>query len=298
MRVICGVVCLMLAVTPALAQSPSMLALAEARKTVSEADLVQWYGPTPLQFGHLRLPAGQGPHPVAVLIHGGCWSAGYEDLSGTAPLADALTARGVATWNLSYRKLGEAGGGWPGTLEDIAAGVDHLRTLSADHSLDLSRLVVVGHSAGAHLALWAAARKSAADPRFGADPVIPEAVVAIDGPGALAPMIGVDEAVCGQPVIVRFMGGTPQDQAEAYRAATPQDHLPFGVHQLLIRAELAPLMADYVAAATGSGDQVDILDLEGADHFDGIVPGRPHGDRVVDAIAELVAAKMSPADRH
>jgi acetyl esterase/lipase len=268
-----------------------MEALAEARTAASEPDLVQSYGPAPLQFGHLRRPAGEGPYPVAVLIHGGCWSAGYEDLSGMGPLADALSARGFATWNLAYRRLGDEGGGWPGTFEDIASGIDHLRALSADHPLDLSRVVVVGHSSGAHLALWAAARPSAADPRFGATPLTPLAVAAIDGPGALAPLIGVDESICGQPVIVRFMGGTPEERPEAYRAATPQEHLPFGVRQLLIRAELAPLMARYVEAATASGDAVEVLDLEDADHFDGIVPGRPIGDRVADAINALVQAR-------
>lgn len=295
MRIICGVACLMLMVTPAMAQSPSMLALAEARTAASEPDLVQAYGPSALQFGHLRLPAGAGPHPVVVLVHGGCWSAGYEDLSGMAPLADALTGRGFATWNLAYRRLGDSGGGWPGTFEDVAAGLDNLRVLGGDHSLDLSRVVVVGHSSGAHLALWAAARGSASDARFGTTPLVPSAVVAIDGPGALAPLIGVDEAICGQPVIVPFMGGAPQDRADDYRAATPQNHLPFGVRQLLVRAELAPLMAPYVAAATASGDEVRLLDLDGADHFDGVVPGRPYGDRVVDAIAELVEL---PAARH
>lgn len=291
MRVVCALVCLMAVAAPALAQSPSMEALAEARTAASEPDLVQSYGPAPLQFGHLRLPPGEGPYPVAVLVHGGCWSAGYEDLSGMGPLADALSARGLATWNLAYRRLGDEGGGWPGTFGDIAAGIDHLRVLSADHPLDLSRVVVVGHSSGAHLALWAAARTSAADARFGATPLTPLAVAAIDGPGALAPLIGVDESICGQPVIVRFMGGTPEERPDAYRAATPQEHLPLGVRQLLIRAELAPLMAQYVEAATAAGDAVEVLDLEDADHFDGIVPGRPIGDRVADAINALVQAR-------
>lgn len=288
MRLIGAVVCFLMVAAPAAGQTPSMAALAEARATARAPDLVRSYGAAPLQFGHLRLPSGAGPHPVAVLVHGGCWSAGYEDLSGMGPLADALTARGFATWNLAYRRLGDPGGGWPGTMEDLAAGVDHLRALEADYPIDLSRVVVVGHSSGAHLALWLAARTSAADPRFGAAPLSPRAVVAIDGPGALAHLIGVDEAICGRPVIERFMGGAPRERAEVYRAATPQDHLPLGVRQLLIQAELTPLMAPYVAAATASGDRVDVLNLEGADHFDGIVPGRPFGDQVVDAIAGLI----------
>lgn len=272
------------------AQTPSMAALAEASTAVGAPDQVSAYGADPLQIGHLRLPAGEGPFPVVVLLHGGCWSAGYEDLTGMGPLAEALTARGMATWNLAYRRLGDAGGGWPGTFEDVGAGIDHLRTLAADHPLDLSRVVLVGHSSGAHLALWGASRPVLGEARFGAGPLRPLAVAAIDGPGALAGVIGIDAQVCGQPVVVPFMGGTPQDLPDAYRIASPQDQLPLGVRQLLVEAELGPLLQPYVAAAMASGDPVTSLVLEGADHFAPIVPGRPVGDRVVDAIVGLVGA--------
>lgn len=280
---------LALATAPAaIAQTPSMSALAEARTRVGAPDVISAYGTDPLQIGHLRLPEGQGPFPVVVLIHGGCWSAAYDDVTGMGPLAEALTARGVATWNLAYRRLGDAGGGWPGTFEDIGAGIDHVRALAADHPLDVTRVVVAGHSAGAHLALWGASRLALADARFGTDPFRPMAVVPIDGPGTLSGFIGIDAQACGRPVIVPFMGGTPQDLPEPYRIASPQDQLPFGVRQLVVQAEFAPLMQPYVAAAQASGDAVETLVLEGADHFDPIVPGRPHGDRVVEAIVELV----------
>lgn len=282
---------LVAAASAASAQTPSMAALAEARTAVRAPDRVAAYGADPLQIGHLRLPEGEGPFPVAVLLHGGCWSAGYEDLSGMGPLAEALTAQGVATWNLAYRRRGDAGGGWPGTFEDVGAGIDHLRTLAADHPLDLTRVVVVGHSSGAHLALWGASRPALGEARFGADPIRPSAVAAIDGPGALAGVIGIDAMVCGQPVIVPFMGGTPQDLPDAYRIASAQDRLPLGVRQLLVEAELGPLLQPYVAAAQASGDPVTSLVLEGADHFDPIVPGRPVGDRVVAAIVELVGVR-------
>lgn len=106
----------------------------------------------------LRVPSGPGPHPVAVLIHGGCFKAAYATLRDLAPMADALKATGIATWNIEYRWLGEPGGGWPGTYLDVGRAVDHLRALAGQHPLDLGRVVVVGHSAGGHLATWAAAR--------------------------------------------------------------------------------------------------------------------------------------------
>ena len=115
------------------------------------------YGADPFQFGELRLPPGGGPHPVAVVIHGGFWRAAYS-LDHIGHLCEALRAEGVATWSLEYRRIGNSGGGWPGTLEDVAAGVEYLREMGPKHRLDLGRVVVVGHSAGGQLALWVAGR--------------------------------------------------------------------------------------------------------------------------------------------
>ena len=115
------------------------------------------YGPGPQQFGELRLPDGAGPHPVVIVVHGGCWLAEY-DLGYMSSLAAALTADGVATWSIEYRRVGDDGGGWPGTFDDVGAAADHLREIAAEHELDLERVVAVGHSAGGHLALWLAAR--------------------------------------------------------------------------------------------------------------------------------------------
>lgn len=280
------VVAIALMATPCAAQQGSFGELAKARKTVSAPTLTERFGPDDLRRGELRVPPGRGPFPVAVVIHGGCWLAEMEDMTGLAPLADALTRRGIATWNIEYRRVGNPGGGWPGTFEDVAAGVDHLRSLAKRNRLDLKRVTVVGHSAGAHLALWTASRPKLDKAFRGSRPVRPASVVAIDGPGALAPFVGADKDVCGQPVITRLMGGTPRDRPAEYRAASPADHLPLGLRQLLVVADLAPFMKPYEEAARTSGDQVRVLAPRGADHFNIITPATPAGSQVVDFIVQ------------
>src|SRR5260221_265652 len=117
------------------------------------------YGKDPLQFGDLRLPGGKGPfrrpYPVAIVIHGGCWLAEY-DLEYMGRLSAALAEKGVATWTIEYRRVGNPGGGTPGTFNDVAAAAAHLRVLAKQYPLDLKRTIAVGHSAGGHLALWLA----------------------------------------------------------------------------------------------------------------------------------------------
>ncbi|MDP2957053.1 MAG: alpha/beta hydrolase [Longimicrobiales bacterium] len=120
-------------------------------------DHVIAYGPGPLQFGHLRLPAGDGPFPVVVFVHGGCWLSSYG-IGHVGLLEEAWAEAGYAVWSLEYRRVGDEGGGWPGTYLDVAAGADHLRTLAATFPLDLGRVVASGHSAGGAFALWLVAR--------------------------------------------------------------------------------------------------------------------------------------------
>lgn len=100
------------------------------------------------QYGELRVPTGSGPHPIAILIHGGCFKAAYASLRDLSPMADALKQMGIATWNIEYRRLGQDGGGWPGTYLDVGRAADHLRTIAPEFALDLSRVIVVGHLPG------------------------------------------------------------------------------------------------------------------------------------------------------
>ena len=113
------------------------------------------YGPDPSQFGELYLPDAAGPNPVVVTIHGGFWRSMYN-LGEIQDVAAALPDEGYAVWNIEYRRIGQPGGGYPGTLQDVARAIDYLRVLAPQYGLDLERVITLGHSAGGHLALWAA----------------------------------------------------------------------------------------------------------------------------------------------
>lgn len=151
------------------------------------------YGSEPSQVGELYLPEGDGPFPVVVLVHGGWWTAMF-DRRQVVPLAEDLVSRGFAVWNVEYRRIGEPGGGWPGTFEDMAAAVDAVAHL--DPAVDTGRVLVVGHSAGGHLAAWVAHRSAQPDGLPGAHPKVePIGVVSLAG---VLDLVDADSVALGE----------------------------------------------------------------------------------------------------
>ena len=248
------------------------------------------YGADSLQFGELRLPSGPGPFPVAVVIHGGCWTKGFATLKNTAAVASALTDDGIATWNIEYRQAGDPGGGWPNTYLDVGAGVDYLRPLASQFPLDLSRVFVIGHSAGAHLALWAAGRPrlDARSPIRASNPLAVRGAVAIDGPGDLGALVGPDAMICGKPVIAPLMGGTPAEVPERYRDGSPKEMLPLRSRQYLVSAAVLDSLSAraYERAARAAGDSVSVLIVTTGGHFGVIAPGTSFWPPVRDFIRQ------------
>lgn len=267
------------------------------------------YGDNPLQFGDLRLPPGSGPHPVALVIHGGCWLAEY-DLGYMAAGADALRSAGIATWSVEYRRIGDEGGGWPGTFVDVAAATDHLRRLADRYELDLDRVVAVGHSAGGHLALWLAGRHGLADgdPLRGDDPLPLAGVVALAGIADLADY--ASPTGCGAAVET-LLGGSPEEVPDRYRRASPAEMLPLGTPQTLVSGVRDPIvppahLETYAERARMAGDSVDLVRIAGAGHFELVTPGTEAWPLVAAAVAGMVDAEApasggpaapSPADR-
>jgi acetyl esterase/lipase len=258
------------------------------------------YGSDALHFGELRIPSGKGPFPVAILVHGGCWSATLPGLDPRAtsydllrPMAAALADAGIATWNIEYRRNGNPGGGWPGTFEDIGRATDFLRTIAAKYQLDLSRVIVAGHSSGGHLAMWLAARGKipAKNPLYSKDPLPLKGAIDIDGPIELTNH-QPPESICGVSAIQQFLGGTPAEQPQRYRDATIASYLPTGVPQILLLATFdAPIRADleaYAAKAKAAGDRFTIVPLKSSNHFDAISPRPENLKYVLDAANSLL----------
>jgi len=241
-----------------------------------EPDARIHYGDDALQFGELRLPAGRGPHPIAIVLHGGCWRARY-DIGHTRAFSDALRCAGIAVWSLEYRRVGNPGGGWPGTFLDVSAGADHLRTLAPSHSLDLARVAAVGHSAGGHLALWLAARRGlgeGSEIRGSSDPLPLAGVVSLAGVTDLAR--AVVERVC-DTMAAELVGGLPGDRASRFAEASPIERLPLGVPQRLVTGALDNVVppafgAAYAAEARGKGDDASHELVAGAGHFEFLAP--------------------------
>lgn len=254
------------------------------------ADFTISYGEDPFQFGQLRLPDSAGPHPVIILIHGGCWLAEY-DLYHISPMAGELTRAGYATWSLEYRRIGNAGGGWPGTFTDVAAGADFLRDLAEKYPLDLNKTLAVGHSAGGHLALWLAARAKL--PRdsilYNANPLIIKGVISLAGVGDLSRT--EYQEICGQAV-QKLMGGNPTDFPLRYAHGSPIEMLPLKVSQIFIQGDLDSLISvdsarDYIAAATKHGEYAELKVVKNIGHFEVIVPSSIAWPEVLKAVRSL-----------
>jgi acetyl esterase/lipase len=215
------------------------------------------YGSDSSQELDLRLPDGDGPHPVAVVLHGGFWRATYTRRN-TSAVSAALTRLGWATANVEYRRLGPRG--YAATLEDVAAARQHLD--GVDAPLDLSRTMAIGHSAGGHLALWLASRG-------GTSRVV-----------ALAGVCDLEDAArggLGQDAAQEFLGGEPSEVPAAYAHADPARRLPLGVPQLLAHGtadDRVPFAhaERYAERARAAGDDCLVLALEGVGHFDVIDP--------------------------
>ncbi|MFF0314978.1 alpha/beta hydrolase family protein [Micromonospora sp. NPDC005252] len=232
-----------------------------------EPDLTVAYGDHPDQIADLRRPAGVGPaQPLVVVVHGGFWRSEY-DRRHTGPLAAALAAEGYPVAQLEYRRTGEPGGGWPGTLTDALAGIAALPELATEAlpgRVSRAAPIVIGHSAGGHLALYAAAT----------------APSTVSGVLALAPVADLAAAYrldLDSGAVAALLGGGPLDFPDRYAAADPRSLVPIRTRTVVVHgsADLQVPVAmsrDFVAAARATGSDISLVELPGCEHFGLIDP--------------------------
>ena len=252
------------------------------------------YGSEPLQFGELYLPGSDGPHPVVILIHGGYWRARYG-LDLMTGLAQDLANRGIAAWNIEYRRVGDPGGGWPGTFLDVALAADYLCTVAPRYNLDLQRVIPIGHSAGGHLALWLAGRPHIAQ---NSPLAVTGDPLALAGAISLAGVVDLELAYIlhlSNGAVIDLLGGGFEEVQDRYMAASPAALLPPGIPQVLIHGtedDSVPLQMslEYVTKAQAANDAVRLIELEGVDHFALIDPTSDAWNITIDELEKLLAA--------
>jgi len=226
-----------------------------------KADARVAYGSDENQFVDLRLPKGTGPHPLAMIVHGGYWRAKYN-LGYMGHLCAALTAKGVATVNVEYRRVGNAGGGWPGTFADIRAAYQFLLQNARKYEFDAKRVLVMGHSAGGQLALCLAAHETGVT-----------AAISLAG---VVDLQRAYELHLSNDAVVEFLGGTPAEVGDHYREADPM-RLVIAARQWLVHGaedDVVPaaFSKDYVRAKVKRKEDARLVEIAGAGHFEVVDP--------------------------
>jgi acetyl esterase/lipase len=245
------------------------------------ADARLAYGSDPNQFGEIRLPSEKGPFPVVMNLHGGFWRAQY-DLSHAGHLCAALSQKGFATWNVEYRRVGNAGGGWPGSFEDVRKAYRFIPQLGKRYNLESAKVLVMGHSAGGQLALCLATHEPALT-----------RVLALAG---ITDLTQAWQLHLSDNAVVAFLGGTPSEVPEHYREADPMlGTIPRATTQWLIHGARDEVVSSYFSRnyaeqKKGRDEDVHYLEISTAGHFDLIDPRSRAWPKVESTVLHMMGA--------
>lgn len=252
-----------------------------------QADHRIYFGEDSLQFGDLWLPEGEIESTV-ILIHGGCWLSVYPGVELMNPMADELRNRGFAVWNLEYRRIGHDGGGYPGTFLDIANGADYLKVIAQEYHLDLTNIIVAGHSAGGHLATWLASQNNIADtsPLYNPDAISVSSVISLAGINDLERYARYGASSCGNNTVETLINFNERGE-DAYQDTSPLRLLPIRVPFVEVVAAFdAPVPPffgyHFVEAIKKNGDNATLILLPNAGHFEMISPWTNEWETVLD----------------
>ena len=246
----------------------------DAQLAPSAPDAILRYADHARGFAELRLPAGEGPFPLAVIYHGGCWKTGIASQAYMAPLATRWQQLGIATLNVDYREVGD-GGGWPGSFEDWAASARLIDEVAARYPIDRDAVTLVGHSAGGLPAQWLASAQGQHGPIGPRAPLKARAAIVLDGPGDVGAERGAFDALCQFSAVDPFMGAAPDAVPGRYAAIASAAAAPQLSALLFVQAKLSAPSAATLAALGAGGATVTVRENVGVSHFAIITPGAP-----------------------
>jgi acetyl esterase/lipase len=238
----------------------------------SAPDAVLRYAEHSRGFAELRVPTGDGPFPLAVIFHGGCWKTGIANQAYMAPLATRWQQQGIATLNVDYREVGD-GGGWPGSFMDWAAAAALIDEVATAHPIDRTRVTLVGHSAGALPAQWLAMAQDANGPLGERAATAVRAAIVLDGPADVGGERAAFDALCEFSSVDPFMGGPPAERAARYAAISPTVNAPKLEELLFVQAVLPAAPEAAQAAIRAAGTRLEVRENAGASHFEILAPG-------------------------
>lgn len=252
------------------------------------------YGDAPSQYAELYLPAAKGPHPVVVLVHGGCWTVKFGGITQMRNVANALAAEGIAVWNVEYRRVDEAGGGYPGSYQDMTLALNKLAEVAAAHQLDTRKLAAVGHSAGGQLVQWMAGRARLPE---GSPANLPRQlevrnVVSLGGLADLRNEAELIKKSCGRDT-VQLAGSPGPNRADVFSDTNAAELHPNGSRTWLVTGELdtisPPRLAhDYAKRAKAAGDAAEVVILNDASHYDEVAATSPAWPKVLGVIKKAL----------
>jgi acetyl esterase/lipase len=249
------------------------------RPKVSPQQTIRW-GQGATDLVDVWLPDGAGPHPVVLMVHGGCWQKAIADRTLMNWAAEDLRKQGLAVWNIEYRGVDETGGGYPGTFLDVAHAADALRDHAAALHLDTSHIVAFGHSAGGHLVMWLAARANLpkTSPLYMDNPLKLAGVVNSGGLADLKVSAGVTQRECLASILDQLTGPLATDRADVFSDTSPVEMFPLRVRQVAVNGDkdaIAParLGEDIVRKAKAAGDHAEVVVVGNTGHVELISPG-------------------------
>ena len=255
-------------------------------------DLRISYGNDSSQFAELRFPNGKGPFPLLFVVHGGFWQSAY-DLSHIGHLCTAFSSAGIITCNIEYRRIGNPGGGWPGTFQDISLATRNiLQAMSTETRFDRTRTAIIGHSAGGHLALWLVGshRISKDSPLHNDQKQEIRRAISLAG---VSDLRSAWKQKLGHGTVTRLMDGTPDEHPDRYNTGSPRELLPTGARQVLVHGtadDIVPVSQSeaFVEKAEKLGDRPTLVKLDGIGHFELIDPESEAWSIVASAVLSLI----------